>query len=206
MNKPKLILSTTSPYARRVRMAALENNIDFEVIVDVPWNENTGVIKLNPLGKVPVWITKDDEAIFDSRVIVELLENQNGYKFSSPNPAQYLQIKQIEALAEGIMDASLCLFAERRKRPEDLQHPWWIDRQFSKLHRGLEQLQDMLGSQQFLFDKRLTVADFAFISALGYVQLRFSEDFSLKEKYPALIKYYENHMQRESVKATVPVL
>lgn len=85
MNKPKLILSTTSPYARRVRMAALENNIDFEVIVDVPWNENTGVIKLNPLGKVPVWITKDDEAIFDSRVIVELLENQNGYKFSSPS-------------------------------------------------------------------------------------------------------------------------
>lgn len=206
MNKPKFILSTTSPYARRVRLAALENNVDFEVIVDVPWNDNTGVIKFNPLGKVPVWITKDNEAIVDSRVIVELLENQNGYKFSSPNPTQYLEIKRIEALAEGIMDASLCLFAERRKRPEDLQHPWWIDRQFGKLHRGLEQLQNILGSQQFLFDRRLTVADFALISALGYVQLRFSEDFSLKEKYPVLMNYYEKQMQRESVKATVPVL
>ena len=206
MNKPKLVLSTTSPYARRVRLAALENNIDFEVIVDAPWNENTGVIKLNPLGKVPVWITKDDEAIFDSRVIVELLENQNGYKFSSSNPTQYLEIKRIEALAEGIMDASLCLFAEKRKRPDDLQHPWWIDRQFGKLHRGLEQLQNILGDQQFLFDRRLTVADFALISALGYVQLRFSEDFSLKEKYPVLMNYYEKQMQRESVKATVPVL
>ncbi|WP_409477275.1 glutathione S-transferase C-terminal domain-containing protein [Pseudobdellovibrio sp. HCB154] len=206
MNKPKLILSTTSPYARRVRLAALENNVDFEVIVDVPWNDNTGVIKFNPLGKVPVWITKDNEAIVDSRVIVELLENQNGYKFSSPNPTQYLEIKRIEALAEGIMDASLCLFAERRKRPEDLQHPWWIDRQFGKLHRGLEHLQNILGSQQFLFGRRLTVADFALISALGYVQLRFSEDFSLKEKYPVLMNYYEKQMQRESVKATVPVL
>ena len=56
MNKPKLILSTTSPYARRVRLTAIENNIDFEVVVDVPWNENTNVMQVNPLGKVPVWI------------------------------------------------------------------------------------------------------------------------------------------------------
>lgn len=205
MKKPTLILSTTSPYARRVRITALENDIDFEITVDVPWNADTGVIKLNPLGKVPVWITEDNEAIFDSRVIVEYLENKNGYKFSSADPAKYLQIKRIESLAEGVMDASLCLFSERRKRPEELQHPWWVDRQFGKVHRGLEQLQEILASQHFLFENRLTVADFALISAIGYIQLRFSEDFSLKEKYANLMNYYENQMKRESVKSTIPV-
>lgn len=206
MKKPKLILSTTSPYARRVRITALENNIDFDVAVDVPWNEDTGVIKLNPLGKIPVWITESNENIFDSRVIVEFLEIQNGYKFSSPDPLKYLEIKRVESLAEGVMDASLCLFAERKKRPKDLQHQWWLDRQFGKVHRGLTQLQDLLGSHQYIYDNRLTVADFALISALGYVQLRFDDDFSLKEKYPVLMRYYDRLMSRESVKSTIPVL
>ncbi len=206
MKKPKLILSTTSPYARRVRIAAIENKIDFEVAVDVPWSEDTGVIKLNPIGKVPVWITETDENISDSRVIVEYLEIKNGYKFSSADPIQYIEIKRIESLAEGVMDASLCLFAERKKRPKELQHQWWVDRQFGKVHRGLTKLQDTLGSNDFLFKNRLTVADFALVSALGYVQLRFSDDFSLQEKYPRLFKYYENLMNRESIKSTVPVL
>lgn len=206
MKKPKLILSTTSPYARRVRITALENKIDFEVAVDVPWNEDTGVIKLNPLGKVPVWVTETDDNIFDSRVIVEYLESQNGYKFSSADPIKNIYIKRIESLAEGVMDASLCLFAERKKRPKELQHQWWVDRQFAKVHRGLSQLQEVLGNNEFLFEDRMTVADFALISALGYVQLRFSEDFSLKEKYPLLIAYYKKQMNRDSVKTTVPVL
>ena len=72
--KPTLIVSLTSPYARKVRITALEKKIDFEMVVDVPWNEDTGVIKLNPLGKVPVWITEAEDSIFDSRVIVEYLE------------------------------------------------------------------------------------------------------------------------------------
>lgn len=206
MQKPKLILSTTSPYARRVRIAALENKIDFEIAVDVPWNEDTGVIKLNPLGKVPVWITETNENIFDSRVIVEYLEIQNGYKFSSADPQKYIKIKRIESLAEGVMDASLCLFAERKKRPKELQHQWWVDRQFGKVHRGLKQLQEFLGQGDYLFENRLTVADFALISALGYVQLRFSEDFSIKEKYPDLMNYYDKLMTRDSVKSTVPIL
>lgn len=206
MQKPRLILSTTSPYARRVRITALENKIDFDVAVDVPWNETTGVIKLNPLGKVPVWITETNENIFDSRVIIEYLEIQSGYKFSSADPKTYLNIKKIESLAEGVMDASLSLFAERKKRPKELQHPWWIERQFGKVHRGLLQLQEILGQNHYLFENRLTVADFALISALGYVQLRFSEDFSVHDKFPELMNYYEQLMTRDSVKSTAPVL
>lgn len=206
MKKPQLILSTTSPYARKVRITALENNVAFDAVVDVPWNENTGVIKLNPLGKVPVWINEEGDAISDSRVIVEYLEIKNSFKFSSPNPLEYLKIKRLESLCEGVMDASLCLFAERKKRPQELQHPWWVDRQFGKLHRGLLKLQETLGTNEFLFDNRITVADFALVSALGYVQLRFSEDFKLQDKYPRLMEYYNQMMQRESVRTTIPIL
>lgn len=207
MNKThQLILSLTSPYARRVRIAALENQIPFDITVDVPWNEDTKVTSLNPAGKVPVWVTPDQEVFYDSRVIVEFLEITGGYKFSSPDPIQYLQIKKIEALAEGVMDASLYLFAERKKRPLELQHPWWIERQFAKVHRGLKALQSLVGNNQYLYENRFTTADMALISALGYVQLRFNEDFHLEDQYPQLGHYYLNQMKRESVAATVPVL
>lgn len=204
-NKPKLVVSLTSPYARKVRVAALEKKIDFEMVVDVPWNEDTGVTKLNPLGKVPIWLTEGGDAIYDSRVILEYLETIAQPNLFPESRKDWIKVKQIEALAEGVMDASLCLFAERKKRPKELQHPWWIDRQFGKVHRGLAELSKILGEKDFYYGSSLTVADIAVACALGYVGLRFSDDFSWTEKYPVLARFYSKVMERPSFKETVPV-
>ncbi len=205
MKKHKLIVSLTSPYARKVRIAALEKNIDFEMVVDVPWNENTGVIEKNPLGKVPVWISMEGDSIYDSRVIVEYLETLAQPHLLPENLKERINVKQIEALADGVMDASLCLFAERKKRPKELQHQWWIDRQFGKVHRGLAELEKMLSEKNHFCGQTLTVADIAVASALGYVGLRFSEDFNWENKYPILSRFYSKMMMRSSVSTTVPV-
>lgn len=205
-NKPKLIISTTSPYARKARITALEKNVDVEIAIDVPWNEDTGVIALNPLGKVPVLVTQEGEALYDSRVIVEYLDTFPGAKLFPEKPEERIKVKQLEALADGIMDASLVLFAERRKRPAELQHQWWIDRQFGKVHRGLNHLDKMLGDKQYFLGDRLTVADIAVASALGYVGLRFSEDFSWQTLYPHLAKFYANLLEQPHFQETVPVL
>ena len=206
MQKHKLIVSLTSPYARKVRIAALEKKIDFEMVVDVPWSEDTGVINLNPLGKVPVWITPEGESVYDSRVIVEYLETVAQPGLFPENPKEKIKVKQIESLAEGIMDASLCLFAERKKRPKELQHQWWIDRQFGKVHRGLAELEKNLGNKIYFYGTDLSVADIAVVSALGYIGLRFSEDFNWTEKYPILSQFYSSMMKRQSVSDTVPIL
>jgi glutathione S-transferase len=204
--KHKLIVSLTSPYARKVRIAAIEKNISFEMIVDVPWNEDTGVTKLNPLGKVPVWINDGGESLYDSRVIVEHLEIIGKPALFPTDPADRIKVKKIEALAEGVMDASLCLFAERKKRPKDLQHPWWIDRQFGKVHRGLAELSKILGTQSYFYGSELSAADISVVSALGYVGLRFSDDFNWQETYPNLSRFYSKMMERPSVRSTVPVV
>lgn len=206
MQKHKLIVSLTSPYARKVRIAALEKKIDFEMVVDVPWNENTGVVQKNPLGKVPVWIVTDGDAIYDSRVIVEYLETIASPNLFPENPKEKIKVKQIESLADGIMDASLCLFAERKKRPKELQHQWWIDRQFGKVHRGLAELEKIIGNNIYFYSTDISIADIAVASALGYIGLRFSEDFNWTEKYPVLSQFYSSMMKRNSVNSTVPVL
>jgi glutathione S-transferase len=204
--KHKLIVSLTSPYARKVRITAIEKNIAFEMIVDVPWNEDTGVTKLNPLGKVPVWITDNGESLYDSRVIVEYLEIIGKPALFPTDPADRIKVKKMEALAEGVMDASLCLFAERKKRPKELQHPWWVDRQFGKVHRGLAELSKVLGTQSYFYGPELSAADISVVSALGYVGLRFSEDFNWQQMYPTLSQFYSKLMERPSVRSTVPVV
>ena len=70
----KLIGSLTSPYVRKVRVVLAEKRIDYEMQVDLPWNEDSKVPEYNPLGKVPVLLMDEGTSLFDSRVIVEYLD------------------------------------------------------------------------------------------------------------------------------------
>lgn len=115
---PRLVVSLTSPYARKVRIAALELGVPFVMVVDVPWNEDTGVIKLNPLGKVPVWVTAGGNAIADSRVIVEYLDTRSSARLFPGEPLDRIAVKQLEALADQAswMRRCACLPSEKSVR------------------------------------------------------------------------------------------
>lgn len=202
-----LYFSTTSPYARKVRIAAQEKQVVFEAVLDVPWNEDTKVIALNPLGKVPVWVTPCGVALFDSRVIVEYIDGISDVGLLIPlNFDGKIAAKRLEAMADGIMDASLCIFAERRKRPEALRYEAWVERQLGKIHRALAQLSHELGGREFFIGNSFGVVDLSVVSALGYIGLRFADDFSWQLDYPDLAAFYQRMMQRPSVKETIPVL
>ncbi|MES2182216.1 MAG: glutathione S-transferase C-terminal domain-containing protein [Pseudomonadota bacterium] len=203
----QLYVSLTSPYARKVRIAAIEKQVPFEMIVEVPWNEGTMITNINPLGKVPVWILANGKALFDSRVIVEYLDGVSTTGNLMPvDLLERIEVKRWEALAEGVMDAALVIFAERKKRPIELQYPNWIARQFGKIHRGLKTLSDELSDREFYFGDKLSIADIAVASALGYIGLRFNDDFNWQQEYPVLAEHYRRLMQRHSFKSTVPIV
>ena len=71
----KILSSLTSPYGRKARIVLLEKKIDCQLDVDIPWDEDSPVPEYNPLGKVPVLVLDDGTALYDSRVIVEYLDN-----------------------------------------------------------------------------------------------------------------------------------
>lgn len=206
-HQEQLYVSLTSPYARKVRIAATEKQVPFEMIVEVPWNEDTMITNINPLGKVPVWVLLNGKALFDSRVIVEYLDSISTVGQLLPSDLfGRLDVKRWEALAEGVMDAALVIFAERKKRPLEMQYPDWINRQFSKIHRTLKTLSNELDDREFYYGDKLSVADIAVASALGYVNLRFDHDFNWQQDYPILAAYYDRLMQRPSFKNTLPVV
>ncbi len=109
----KLIIAAPSPYARKVRVSLQEKKIDHEVIIDVPWNKNTLTKDKNPLGKVPILITKEKQHIFDSKVIIRYLDQiVTNPKLYPSDHKNELSTLTIEAITDGICDAVVLIRLE----------------------------------------------------------------------------------------------
>jgi glutathione S-transferase len=198
----KLIASPTSPFARKVRIVLAEKGIPFDFIVDIPWNADTEVPKFNPLGKVPVLVRDGGDTLYDSRVIVEFLEDHKPWPMLVPADAEdKIAVKKWEALADGISDAAAAIFLER-KRPDTQQSPDWIARQYRKIENGLATL-NTSAQGPFFTGPAFTLADIAAGSCLGYLDLRFPE-LQWRQKFPALASLWKNLETRESFQQTTP--
>lgn len=199
----KLIASPTSPYARKVRVVLLEKKIDCAVEFDIPWNAETTIPQYNPLGKIPVLVLDDNPTLFDSRVIVEYLEG------IQPEPAIFpadftkrIAAKRWEALADGLTDAAATIFLEK-KRVAAQQSPEWISRQQLKITRALEEASKELGEKVWCAGNAYSIADIAVASALGYLDLRFS-DLKWRTSHPNLAAWAEKVFARPAFLQTLP--
>lgn len=200
----KLIASTTSPFARKVRIVLAEKGIPCEFIVDIPWNADTDVPKFNPLGKVPVLVRDDGDTLYDSRVIVEYLEQVKPWPMLIPAEAEALiAVKKWEALADGVSDAAAAIFIER-KRPEAQQSADWIQRQQGKIENGLATMNTSLQGP-FCIGQNFTLADIAVGSTLGYLDLRFPE-VDWRNRFPALATLAGKLAARPSFTETLPAV
>ena len=114
----KLVVSLTSPYARKIRVVLAEKGLPFELEVDIPWLADTRVPGYNPLGKVPALVADDGEVWFDSPVIVEYLDTLAGPALLPADRLAALPVRQAEALADGITDAAVAAFLEGMRPAE----------------------------------------------------------------------------------------
>ena len=167
---PKLLYSSTSPYSAKVRMAAAYAGIALEKVTVDTGSDPELLVEANPLGKIPTLITDDGVTVYDSRVITQYLNRMSGNKLFPRNPARRLEAETLEALADGICDCLLTMVYERRMRPEEKLHQPWLDRQWSKVERGL----DRLNAAPPKLPKRITVGQIAVRAMISYLDLRFA--------------------------------
>ncbi len=201
----KLLTSLTSPYGRKVRVVLLEKKIPFQLQVENPWLPDNTVADFNPLGKVPVLVLEDGVCVFDSRVIVEYLDHLTPVAHLIPGEVKSrLAVRGIEALADGIIDAAVAVYLER-KRPLEQQSADWMMLQEKTLFRGLEALSEALGEKPWFLGNAMTLADIASGCALAYLNLRFPE-INWRDAHPNLTKLADKLAERSSFKETVPVV
>ena len=202
----KLIGSTTSPYVRKVRIVLAEKKLEAEFIEENVWVANTSIHSSNPLGKIPCLIIDGQEAVFDSRVIVEYLDTLSPVgKLIPTTGRERLAVKTWEALADGLLDASILarLEATWPARNDTQRSQPWIDRQMDKVHQSLASMSRGLGDQPYCHGVHLSLADIAVGCALGYLDFRFSS-IDWRTPYPNLAALADKLAQRSSFKDTLP--
>ncbi|WP_298015545.1 glutathione S-transferase N-terminal domain-containing protein [uncultured Castellaniella sp.] len=200
----RLIGSLTSPYVRKVRIVLAEKKLDYELVLDDPWSSNTQTTAYNPLGKVPCLILDENEALFDSRVIVEYLDTLSPVGRLIPPPGrERVAVKRWEATADGIMDAAAAAFMETHRRPEPQRSADWVKRQTAKIHAALDYMNGLLGEQPYCTGVNLCLADIAVGAALGYLDLR-SPDLNWRAHHANLARLAEKLDARPSFVSTRP--
>lgn len=175
--------SDASPFGRKVKIAAkllgLYNRITVEPSVT---NDPADTLRQqNPLGKIPVLILDDGRKIYDSRVICEYLDaNADGRSLHPASSTARWEALTLQALADGIVDASILQVYEYRMRPEEKRHPDWVAYQADKVKRALDHLAenvpDLAGG--------IHIGHVALACALGYLDLRFEGTW--RAEYPML--------------------
>ncbi|MGE8500592.1 MAG: glutathione S-transferase N-terminal domain-containing protein [Pseudomonas sp.] len=200
----QLISAPASPFARKVRVLASETGLLPQIeLIDtavLPVTLNERVNALNPLGKIPVLLIDDGDALFDSRVICEYLDTLHDQAPLFPtDPATRWRTLRLAALADGLMDAAILLRYEQAVRPADRQWDDWINGQLGKVRRTLLALETQAAELQ----GPLTIAQIAVACALGYLDFRF-DSLQWRQGAPELTTFQAVFAERESMRSTTP--
>ncbi|MBI3714566.1 MAG: glutathione S-transferase N-terminal domain-containing protein [Betaproteobacteria bacterium] len=199
----KLIGSYPSPYTRKVRIVMAEKRIEAEFVEDNVWSADTKVTEINPLTKVPVLVMDDDITLFDSRVIAEFLDGVTPVSKLIPESGRdRALVKRWEALGDGIADAGIAMFLER-KRPPETRGKEWIVRQQGKVETAIAAAARDLGERDYCHGLSLSLGDISLACALLWLEFRMPE-ITWREQYPNLKAWIEKLETRPSFIDTRP--
>ena len=177
-----------SPFGRKVKIAASLLGLSERItIVTADTNATDDVLRReNPLGKIPTLVLDNGDTLFDSRVILDYLDHLAGGGRIVPRETEArFSALRLQALCDGIMDASILQVYEARFRPEGLRHRPWLDYQAEKVARALAALE---GETQAL-DPLPHVGQIALACALGYQDLRFKSVW--RASHPTLVAWLD---------------
>ncbi len=180
--------SPASPFGRKVRMAAIMLGLDGRIAVQPADTSDPGdtVRQQNPLGKIPTLVLDDGLVLFDSRVILEYLDHlAGGGRIIPVEPKARFAALRLQALADGIMDASILQVYEGRWRDPAKREPKWVAHQSGKVARALVALEAAPPGR----DATPNVGQIAVACALAYRDFRF--DGSWRPHHPRLVTFID---------------
>lgn len=188
----QLLLNQTSPYARAVRVTALEAGFGerLELVWSDPWNEDPRLLAANPANKVPVLITDEGIALSETLLICVHLHQLTG---GSPLAAERLQLA---GLGQGLIDAAFATVVGRKHDGAAQDDSVLGARRLAAIGRLLERLEEAPA----LDEDRLDFGHYLVAVGLDYLSFRLPEiDWSARVR---LVASHRRLVARPSFSAT----
>jgi glutathione S-transferase len=200
----KLAFSPGSPFARKVRIAAIElgliDKIELVPTTLAPTQANDEYSKINPVKKLPVLILDNGDVILDSYVIVEYLDElAGGGKLIPASGPDKWRVKSDHSLLQAMLDSMLLCRYERMVRPQGLQWHGWADDHWNRAWNGMARFD----KKADVLSRPLDIVQIALACVLGYADFRYA-DCGWREAYPNLAAFNERMLTRPSIKISVP--
>lgn len=195
----KLWHSPTSPYVRKVMMAAIELGIKDRIECVPARTPESKIAEANPLNKIPTLETDDGQILYDSIVICEYLDSlsDEASLFPASGPRRWKTL-QMHTLADGLIDAAVLRVHETR-RPEEQRNADWDERQKTKIVRGLARLEEEIAA----LDGPVDIVQITTACLLGFLDRRHADD-DWRAGHPALAAWHAKFTTRPSVTGTEP--
>jgi glutathione S-transferase len=196
--------SPPSPFGRKVKIAISLLGFDKDIKIEPadPTNVSDSLRQQNPLGKIPALIAEDGAVYYDSRVILDYLDDRAGGGKIVPRESKArLAALRLQALCDGILDASILIVYEARWRPAEHHVEKWVEHQTGKVMRGLATLE---AAPPALDAQALpNVGQIALACVLGYGDLRF--DGKWRAHHPRLVGWLDQFAARVPAYAATKV-
>ena len=184
----ELRTTTTSPFGRKVRMAAITLGLAERMTLRSADTRDPSddLRRQNPLGRIPCLMI-GNEAFYDSGVILELLDSVAGGGLlpTAAHPLARLRALTQGRLADGITEAALLMVYEYRFREPGQVSDIWLNHQRGKILRALsvfETAPPPVG--------RADLVSIGLAAALGYLDWR--QPVAWRDNYHALSKWLDN--------------
>lgn len=191
----QLLVSDTSPYARKCRILLRELGLLGRVSeTDAhPFQDGETLLSANPLGRVPCLVMDDGRALTESTVIAAYLNETAEQSWTSD-----WDDRRLEALGTGLIDLAVGRRVEM-VRDEAIYSEYWLGRRERGIGRALDQLEtECPGGLDRMSLGALTAA-----VALSYLDFRFPEA-NWREGRPNLVALFEDWAARDAFVETEP--
>jgi glutathione S-transferase len=194
----KLYYTPRSTYSQKALIALYEKRAEFTPVILSPVDpaERAELLKLTPLGKVPVLVLDNGWKIPESSIIIEYLDAHvpTGTRLIPDDVDLARQTRFHDRLADLYVNDSVSKIFFDALRPEGKRDPDGVAAAHQRLDTLFTGLDEHLGKRTWLMGDSFTMADCALIPPLGYARTLHPFD-----RWKNLASYANRAFERPSV-------
>ena len=192
------------PFSRKVRLALSEKQIEYTLQVEKIWQRRPDFLTMNPAGDVPVLVEQDGQAICNSNVICEYLEEvypQVNLIGSDPMERAearrlvgWFDVKFNHEVTQNIVGEKLMKQFLKLGEP----HGPSIRAGMANIHYHLDDIAFLMEHRSWLAGDHITLADLAALAHLSAIDYIGDVPW---EEHPAALDWYKRMCERPSFQA-----
>ncbi len=167
------------PHCFKVRLYLAERGIKWHAATVARGHLPPELPALNPLRRLPVWVTEDNRPVFGANTIIDFLEqSEAGPGLLPDDPLRRARCWMADEMAvDGLLEPLIALDRDMDGAEPDAWNMKLYQKKTARIRRILTVFEQLLGNRQWLVGDEMTLADLSIALPLTILE-RFGLDLA----------------------------